>query len=421
MDVLLTNNKLTPQHFENELRGNILPFWMQHTLDHENGGFYGAVTNDLRIRNQVERSAVLCSRILWTFSTAARLYGDESYLRTARWAFDDISGRFWDGQYRGVYWSIDRHGRPFNDRKHTYAQAFSIYGLSDYYRTTGEPKSLALAQQLYELIETHTFDPINGGNIECRARDWSALADMRLSKKEIISSKSMNTLLHLIEAYTALVKVWPDETLSGKLRELVYIFLDHVIDPHSAHQHLFFDDQWHSLSEHISYGHDIETSWLLVEAAEVLNDSVLLARVHLKSIAMAQVVYDQALGSVGTILYEAAPGVHRDEVVPAFVRDEVVPAPVLDQTRHWWAHAEAVVGFTNAYQLSGQEHFAKAAGQVWDYIQAHFVDQQNGDWFKLLNPRGGPYLRHYKAGPWECPYHHARMCYEMIQRAEIIA
>ena len=335
------------QRFETELRGNILPFWMQHTPDRENGGFYGAVTNDLQIRNQIERSAVLCSRILWTFSTAARLYGEESYLQTAQWAFDYLSGCFWDGQFQGVYWSLDRHGRPVNDRKHTYAQAFSIYGLSAFYQASAEPKSLALAQQLFELIETNTFDPVNGGNIECRARDWSALADMRLSPKEIDSSKSMNTLLHLMEAYASLARIWPDKTLCGKLAGLVGVFLDHVIDLDRGHQRLFFDNSWNSLSDHISYGHDIETSWLLLEAAEVLGGPLLLARARSTAVAMAQVVHDQALGPDGSILYESIPAEQRD-----------------DATRHWWVHAEAVVGFYNAYQLSGQAHFARAAAQV---------------------------------------------------------
>ncbi len=395
------NNQLQPQPFEVELRGNILPFWMQHTLDGEHGGFYGAVTNDLHIRNQVERSAVLCSRILWTFSTAARLYGEESYLRIALWAFAYLSNCFWDGQYQGIYWSLDRRGCPVNDRKHTYAQAFSIYGLSAYYQATGDPKSLALARQLFELIEAHTFDPDHGGNIECRARDWSALADMRLSHKEIDSSKSMNTLLHLVEAYASLARVWPDGTLSGKLGGLLQVFLEHVIDPQTGHQRLFFDNQWDLLSGDVSYGHDIETSWLLVEAAGVLGDPLLLARIRSTAVAMAQVVYDQALGPDGSLLYATAAGGRRVK------------------TRHWWAHTEAVVGFYNAYQLSGQAHFAHAAGQVWDYIQMHFVDYQNGDWFKLLTPQGIPYRRHYKVGPWECPYHHARMCYEMIERLNV--
>jgi mannobiose 2-epimerase len=180
---------------------------------------------------------------------------------------------------------------------------------------------------------------------------------------------------------------------------LVHLFLDHVIDPHTSHQRLFFDSQWNSLSDTISYGHDIEASWLLLEAAEALGDPALLAQVRSNAVRMAQAVYDQGLGPDGSMLYETIPSEHRD-----------------DGARHWWVHAEAVVGFYNAYQLSGQAHFATAAGQVWNYIQAHFVDRQNGDWFKVLNPQGAPYLRHDKVGPWECPYHHARLCYEMIRK-----
>ena len=401
MTINLANRQINFQQFEAELRGNILPFWMQRGPDRENGGFYGAIGNDLHINNEIERSAVLCSRILWTFSTAASLYGDEAYLATARRAFDELSGRFWDDKHGGIYWSLDRHGQPINDRKHTYAQAFSIYGLSAYYHATGEPRSLALAKLLFALVETHTFDPLNGGNLECRARDWSALKDMRLSAIDIDSPKSMNTLLHLMEAYAALLQVWPDKTLTEKLRGLVKVFLEHVIDPHSAHQRLFFDEQWNSLSNAISYGHDIETSWLLVEAAEVLNDPFLLGQARSKSVAMAQVVYDQALGPDGSVLYELDPIEHSK-----------------DDRRHWWAHAEAVVGFYNAYQLSGQPHFAQASEKVWDYIRAHFVDHRNGDWFKLLTAGGEPILEHPKVGPWECPYHHARMCYEMIRRGK---
>jgi mannobiose 2-epimerase len=389
-------NKRT--QFEVELRENILPFWMKYTPDRENGGFYGALTNDKAIRNEVERSAVLCGRILWTFSTAARLYADDSYLKIADWAFDALSSKFWDLQFQGVYWSIDKKGVPVQDRKHTYAQAFSIYGLSAYYQTCGNLKSLALAKQLFELIESHTHDPIHGGNLECRGSDWSALTDMRLSDKDLNSAKSMNTLLHLMEAYAALTTIWPDKSLRNKLEGLLHIFLDHVIDMQTGHQRLFFDGQWHSLLEHVSYGHDIETSWLFLESAEVLGNADLIGRAKEASVKMAQAVYNESLGADGSILYESGPHGYR----------------VL--TREWWASAEAVVGFYNAYQVSGQEHFAEASERAWKYIQNHFVDRENGDWFKLLEEDGKPILSQVKVGPWQCPYHHARMCFEMIRR-----
>ena len=390
------------QQFEAELQDNILPFWMANSPDRENGGFFGAVTNDRIAQNQVERSAVLCGRLLWTFSTAAKMYPDASYLKAADWFFDYLSTRFWDPQYQGVYWSIDKHGRPIQDRKHTYAMAFSIYGLAAYYQVSGSDKSLVLARQLFERIERHTFDAVHGGNVECRARDWASLADMRLSEIDINSSKSMNTLLHLMESYTALVKIWPDKYLTEKLDGLLRIFLTQIIDINSGHQRLYFDEEWNSLSDHVSYGHDIETSWLIMETAETLGDAALIVQARESSLKLAQTVYDESLGEDGSILYETGP--HGVQVL----------------TRHWWAHAEAVVGFYNAYQLSGKAHFARASRNVWNYIQRHFIDYKDGDWFKLLEQDGTPITTHYKVGPWDCPYHHARMCFEMIKRLEMV-
>ena len=201
------NPQFTPSAFETELQGNILPFWMNHSLDRENGGFYGAITNDLQVVNSKERSAVLCARILWTFSAAYRTYKNAQYLQTARHAYDYLTRRFWDANYGGIYWSLDYQGNPVNDRKHTYAQSFAIYGLTEFYRATGEQEILRLAQELFRLIELHTFDAVNQGNLECRSREWQALDDMRLSDKDMNCAKSMNTLLHLIEAYTNLMRV----------------------------------------------------------------------------------------------------------------------------------------------------------------------------------------------------------------------
>ena len=370
---------------------------MNKTLDRENGGFYGALSNDLKVLNNVERSAILCARILWTFSSAYRIHKKEDYLQVARHAYDYLTGHFWDAEYGGVYWSINAQGKPVNDRKHTYAQSFAIYGLAEYTRATGEAKSLKFARELFRLIELHTFDEVHQGNLECRSREWQALDDMRLSSKDMNCAKSMNTLLHLIEAYTNLLRVWDDPQLKAKQSKLVEAFFEHVVDSRSGHLKLFFDKGWHSLLDEVSYGHDIEASWLLVEAAEVLGDQHLLALARETAVKMAQAVYAEGRNADGSLLYER--GAHK-----------------LQADRHWWVQAEAVVGFYNAYQISGQAHFAEAAAGCWQYIQKHFVDHQNGDWFKVLNESGLPYLDHYKVGPWECPYHHSRLCFEMSQR-----
>lgn len=395
---LINTQDETIAQFEAELCGNILPYWMKNTPDHQNGGFYGALTNLNQIHNEVERSAVLNSRILWTFSTAARLYQDESYLSTAKWAMQALTQHFWDSKHEGIYWSVDAAGNPANDRKHVYAQAFSIYGLSAYYQVTQDSNALHLAKRLFELIDQHTYDPQFGGNIECRARDWSALKDMRLSSIDLNSSKSMNTMLHLLEALTALTNIWQDPRLTQRFEDVINLFLNTIIDADSSHQHLFFDDRWQSLSKNISYGHDIETSWLLLEAAEMSGKPELIQKTKYNAVRMAQEVFEHSLQPDGSILYEAGPGGHK----------------VTD--RHWWAHAEAVVGFYNAYEISAKEYFHDASTKVWTYIQNHFIDHKDGDWYKLLREDGSPYLEHYKVSPWECPYHHARMCFEMIRR-----
>jgi mannobiose 2-epimerase len=390
------NQRLSPAVFETELKGNILPFWMKHTLDHENGGFYGCVSNDLQVDNTVERSAVLCARILWTFSKAYGIYKDEQYLRVARHACDYLTRRFWDSDFSGVYWALDALGNPINDRKHTYAQSFAIYGLAEFYQATGEAESLARAQRLFHLVEQHTFDVENQGYVECRGREWQALDDMRLSAKDMNCAKSMNTLLHLMEAYTNLMRVWDDPELKSKQRGLILAFLDHIVDARTHHLKLFFDPSWRSLDEMVSYGHDIEASWLLVEAAEAQGDPDLLLRVRAAALEMAQAVYDQARNADGSLLYETS--------------------SEITEERHWWVQAEAVVGFYNAWQISGQAHFAQAAADCWQYVETHHVDRQHGDWLKVLDRHNHPRLDHPKAGPWECPYHHSRACFEMIAR-----
>ena len=383
---------------EHELSDNILPFWINHTVDEVNGGFYGAVTNDLQVLNMQPRSAVLYARILWTFATAYRRDHADRYLDMARRAYDYLTRYFVDREYGGVYWAVDRLGKPVNDRKHIYAQAFAIYGLAEYYRATGEPASLKLAQDLFRLIESHSFDALHQGNLECCSRAWGELADMRLSTLEPNCRKSMNTLLHLMEAYTNLLRVWDDAGLKAKQRGLLQVFFRHIIDPQTHHFRLFFDDDWTSLSDRVSPGHDIEGSWLIVEAAEVQGEAALLAQAREVAVKMVEAVYREGLEPDGSVLYELG------------------PHGIINADKHWWPQAEAVVGFYNAYQISGQAEFATAADRAWNYIEEHVVDRTHGEWFKILRRDGTPDLDHIKTGPWECPYHNSRACFEMLSR-----
>jgi mannobiose 2-epimerase len=393
----LKNSQFRRQ-LQEQLTANILPFWMEHTVDKVNGGFYGALTNDLEIHNEMPRSAILCARILWTFATAYRQLGEKEYLAMARLAYDYLRGVFLDPEYGGLYWTVDTLGKPVFARKHHYAQAFGIYGLSEYYRATGQPESLALAQALFWLLEKHAYDPVYGGYIEGSGRKWEKLTDMRLSERDLNSSKSMNTMLHILEAYTNLLRVWEDATLKVQHKALIEAFQKHIIDHSTGHFKLFFDLQWNSLLENVSYGHDIEGSWLLVEAAEVQGDPALLDQIRATAVQMASAVHANGLEPDGSLPYEAG------------------PQGLVDSHKSWWVHAEAMLGFYNAYQLSGQERFKLAAYRIWDFIQDKLVDRTYGDWLKRLHRDGTPDHGSYKVGPWECPYHHSRACFEMLDR-----
>ena len=391
------------ERMERELRQNILPFWIEHTVDHEKGGFYGALTNDLQVRDEVERSLVLCARLLWTYAAAYRAFNDATYLAMADHAYAYLTGPFLDRHFGGMFWQLDRDGRPVNDRKQTYGQAFAIYGLSEYFLATGKPAVLHQAIDLFQRIERHAYDPVCGGYVEGCARSWGLLDDMRLSEKEINCPKTMNTLLHVIEGYTNLLRAWEEPHLKEQLRCLVEVFLDHVVDPQTHFTRLFFENDWRSLSDHVSYGHDIESSWLLCEAAEVLGDQALMERALENALQMAGAVYAHGLDSDGSLLNEDS------------------PHGLLNGDKHWWVEVEGVVGFYNAYQLcqpgdprKGQ--FAAAALSLWDYIEAKMVDRQNGEWFKILNRDGTLKMEQVKTGPWECPYHHSRACMEIVRR-----
>lgn len=389
------------QQLEEELTGNILPFWMTYVVDKNNGGFYGAVTNELQFHNNVPRSSVLCARILWTYASAYRQLGDEQYLSMARWAYDYLTRVFWDQAYGGLYWHVDYKGNPISDHKHHYAQAFGVYALSEYHRATQEPQSLVLAQALFHLLEKHAYDPLNQGYNEGSNRKWEALKNMCLSNREPNCSKSMNTMLHILEAYTNLLRVWDDPRLKAQHRSLLNTFQQHIIDHRTSHFKPCFDNQWHSLSEDVSFGHDIEGSWLLWEAAEIQGDSVLMLKIRESVINIATAVYQEGFDDDGSLF------------------SEISPQGLVDMRKVWWVQAEAVVGFYNAYQLSGQMHFAQAAYRCWRYIQTKMVDRKDGDWFKQLHQDGSPDTTSYKAGPWECPYHHSRSCFEMLTRLDV--
>ncbi len=391
------------QKAEAELRENILPFWIRHAVDREQGGFYGQISNDLVVDRGASRGALLCSRILWTYAAAYRRYRDPAYIEMARWAYDDLMARFWDQEHGGLFWEVAADGTSVRTRKQIYGQAFGVYGLSEYYRATGDVAALDRAIGLFHLIQEHSYDPEHRGYLEAYTRQWQLEADLRLSDVDMNEKKSMNTHLHVMEAFTNLMRAWDDAGLRRALAELLNVMMEHIVDAETCHTILFFDERWNRRSDHVSYGHDIEASWLLVESAEVLGDGRLLDQARALAVAMARAALDEGIDPDGGMVYEAGPD------------GLVVPS------KEWWPQAEAVVGFLNAYQLSSDPHYLEAAFRSWDFIESHLVDRGHGEWFRYVTRDGVVGTDEPKVSFWKCPYHNGRACLEMIERLGAIA
>ncbi|MBN1874992.1 MAG: AGE family epimerase/isomerase [Anaerolineae bacterium] len=389
---------------ETELRENILPFWMKYTLDRELGGFYGEISNDLVINKAATKGALLTARILWTYAAAYRRYRIPEYLEMAHYAYDALIKFFWDVEYGGLYWEIAAGGTLLKPRKQIYGQAFGIYALAEYYAATGMAAALEKAIAIFRAMETYSYDPVHQGYFEAYTRAWEPVKDLRLSDKDMNEVKSQNTLLHIMEAYTNLLRVWDDNELRHQLAELLNVMMTRVISPTTYHTILFFDADWTPKSDHISYGHDIEASWLLVEAAEVVGDADLLARARALALKMAQAVYDEGVDPDGAVLYEAD------------------PHGFTHTGKEWWPQAEAAVGFLNAYQLSVHQetdggHFLAAALRSWDFIETYLVDREHGEWFRYVTrDHVLESADAAKVSFWKCPYHNGRACMELTAR-----
>ena len=386
-----------------ELEKDILPFWLERMQDPA-GGFYGQMDGNGRLMPDAPRGGILCARILWTFSAAYRVLGRPEYLDAARNAFSQIRDKFFDRELGGIYWSLNADGTPLDTKKQFYAIAFAIYGCAEFFRATGEEEALELAIKLWRSIEDHSLDSIKGGYIEACTRDWQPIADMRLSEKDRNDAKTMNTHLHILEGYTGLYRVWKDETLRRRLVDLCEIFMNRIVQP-DGHLGLFFDEDWRSQSETVSYGHDIEASWLLCETADLLDDPALLARVRAccRRIAAASL---EGLQPDGSMIYEDH-----------------------DTDRHWWVQAETVVGCLNQAHLppasftGSQKKCSPAKApdglwlersiRCWEYIKSHLI-APDGEWYWSIDAEGHPNTRDDRAGFWKCPYHNGRMCMEIL-------
>ncbi len=370
----------------------LFDWWAEHLVD-DRGGFYGEIDADDRPVPAAPKSIILNTRLLWFFSAMASSGDRASGL--ARRAAEYIRTRFYDTDQGGLYWLLTADGEPEETRKQAYAHAFAIYAFAEYYHATGDAAALAFAHDLQALIEAKYWDAAAGGYIEALDREWNTPADQRLSDKDIDAPKTMNTHLHVLEAYTRLHVVAPTEATRAALRRILTVFIDRFTGT-DGHLRLFFDMDWNDLTRSVSYGHDIEASWLIWEAAKALCEEALLTRARKAVLALAEMARDEGMSATGSFIYEKSFDGR------------------IDPDGEWWEQAEALVGFVNAWQMTGEANWLDVAKQVWAYTKTQYGAGGATEW--TWYAASAPKDKIYKAGQWKCPYHNGRAMIELDHR-----
>lgn len=380
-----------------ELVHDILPYWSTQTLDEKNGGFIGRISHDNKKVYEASKGIILNARILWTYAASYRALKSTELKNLAQRSYTYLSNYFLDDEYGGAYWMVQSDGSVEVDQKYIYAQAFVIYALAEYYQVVKNPVVLNDAKRIFELLEQHSFDKEQGGYFEAYSRDWTLLDDVRLSDKDLNVAKSMNTHLHILEAYTNLYRCWPEKYLRQQLENLIEVLIKHIINTDGTALIKFMDADWARRSSDISFGHDIEASWLLTEAAEVLDDEALLDRVQKASLKLTDAVYKRGITEEG--------GIYND----------MNPQEGPDGDKDFWPQVEAIVGFVNGFEISGREKYLEAAWNVWEFCKQFFLDQKYGEWYERIDEDNRPH-KVDKVQNWKGPYHNSRGCLEIMRR-----
>lgn len=377
-----------------ELTERILPFWMKLT-DEKYGGIFGQVDYDLHVDEKADKGGIVTARFLWTFSAAYRVTGNEAYLKTAQHLYHFLKERVYDEEFAGLYWLVDYKGNPKDTRKHVYTQSFGVYALSEYFRASKDEDALELAKKLFFLIEDKGFDHDANAYREEFDREWNEVPNEMLSENGLLADITMNTHIHVLEAYTTLYKVWPTEQVKERITNLLHILHEKIYNNETKFLGVFFDKEWNSLIDLKSFGHDIEASWLIDEAIKAIG---------IENPAFDQMVLDIAYNIAGCAIEEDG----------SLINEQA--GNELDRTRIWWVQAEAIVGFYNAYERTKDEKFLTLAEGLWQYIKNHIIDsRENGEWLWAVDPEGAP-LNFNVGDPWKASYHNGRFCLEIMER-----
>ncbi|MUV02401.1 N-acyl-D-glucosamine 2-epimerase [Flavobacterium rakeshii] len=380
----------------NELR-SILDYWVNNAIDEKNGGFIGTIDYTETKQYNDPKGSVLNARILWAFSASYPITQNKEHLQMAERAFDYITRYFYDREYGGIFWSLNYDGTPNDTKNQIYALAFTIYGLSEFYAASGNEEALKMAIALYEKIEECSFDSLHKGYFEAFTRDWQPIDDLRLSDKDANEKKTMNTHLHIVEAYANLYRVWKDEKLKQVTANLLETIDKYFINTDTKHLRLFFNEEWVEKQDVVSYGHDIEAAWLLQWCAEAIEDESLTAIYKKHAMVLTEGALE-GLDTDGGLWYELE--MHNNHMI---------------EEKHWWPQSELWIGLVNAWQLTGDKKYLDLTQKNWEFVQQYILDKTNGEWVWGVN-KDYSLIEKDKAGFWKCPYHNSRACIELIKR-----
>ena len=382
------------EEIRNELENHIIPFW-DSLCDYERGGFYGFMDSSLNLDKNAPKGVILHSRILWFYSNCYLTLGRKDCLEKAKHAYDFLNKYCVDRENGGVYWMVNADGTVNDDLKHTYCQAFFVYAMSGYYDASGDKAALDLAMSVFDVIESKCTDEV--AYLEAQSREFELVPNDFLSENDIMADKTMNTVLHLIEAYTELYRVSKEHRVLDRLKFLLDLTYDKIYDKENAKLLVFFDREMNVLGDIHSYGHDIEATWLLDRACDIIGDPALTAKLSSMN--------EKIVANIANIAYEN--GALNNECVNGEI----------NKWRVWWVQAEAVVGFLNAVQRYSDPEYRNISETVWQYIKANIIDKRTGgEWHSQVDENGDYADFKPVVEPWKCPYHNGRMCLEVIKR-----
>lgn len=386
--------------FEEELQ-NIFSYWSKDAIDEESGQFYGSIDHFGKKDSKANKGIIMYTRQLWSFSAAALHYNSEEYRKVADTCYGFLQEHFYDQEHGGYFWETDHAGSLIDDKKQTYAQAFALYALTEYFKLTKSLVVLKEAEEQFECIIKKCFDEKTGGYLESFDRKWNYTNELRLSEKDDFADKSMNTNLHILEALTSYHEISQNEDSFNALKRVILDFSQYIIGA-DKHLVLFMDKSWKQQSTVHSYGHDIEASWLLWEGAEVLGDEILLQHVKVLVLDMVEIFMKEGLDNGCAVLNE-----------------KDFASGYIDADRHWWPQCEGLEGLANAYGLTGDKKYLQAMLKIWDYVRENLIDRENGEWYYKVDRNNVPLTDEDKGGMWKTPYHNGRALMRLVQRFKL--